>query len=256
MSGWTLGLATVLGLALATGWTEAGLAASYEAGPVRDGGGITGVVRFSGTVPPPKRFELRRAPDRGYCGALSDGSGARTLREVAVDAHGGLKDVVVTVEGVERGKPFELRETRLEANVCQFLPFVSVLRDRAPLTVMNLDPVAHDLQVYERDRDHVVIMFHRPSLTGSGTTGLIRMTGARREMVMQCGMHPYMRAHGLAVDNPYYAVSARDGSFAIADLPAGTYRVRAWHPVLGVQEREVTVRAGEATEVPWTFGAP
>ena len=52
-----------------------------------------------------------------------------------------MKDVVVTVEGIEKGKPFEFTETKLEANICQFIPFVSVMRENfILLTVKNLDP--------------------------------------------------------------------------------------------------------------------
>lgn len=252
MKGLCIGRYLALGLALWTGWGSS--ASAYEAVSVAEGGTVRGTVRFSGTLPPVKLFELRRVPDRAYCGALSDGSGYRPLREVAVDAEGGLQDAVVTIEGIQKGKPFVLQETKLEANVCQFLPFVSVLRDRSPLTVTNLDPVSHDLQVYERDQGHVFIMFHRPSLTRTGTTDQVKLTGGRREMVMQCGMHPFMQAHGLAVDNPYYAVTGRDGSFTIADLPPGTYKIRAWHPILGVQEQEVTVPANGTTtlDVPLT----
>ena len=50
---------------------------------VSNGGTITGMVQFSGELPPPISFELRRYPDRVYCGVLSDGSGYRLLREVA-----------------------------------------------------------------------------------------------------------------------------------------------------------------------------
>ncbi len=240
---WSFCLAVSLTLMLG-----AAPARAYEEAAVVDGGTITGSVTFAGPEPPLQRFALRRSPDRAYCGALSDGSGYRLLREVAVSAEGGLQDVVVRVEGVQRGKPFTLQGTTLEANVCQFIPFVSVVRDRHPLTVTNLDPVAHDLQVYERDEEHVFIIFHRPSLTRTGTTDQIKLTGARREMTMQCGMHPFMQAHGLAVENPYYAVTGRDGTFAIGDVPPGIYRVTAWHPALGEQQQELVVSAkGTAT---------
>ena len=85
-----------------------------------------------------------------------------------------MKDVVVTIEGIEKGKPFEFTETKLEANICQFIPFVSVMRENHPLTVKNLDQVSHDLQIYERDQEHVFIMFHRPALTKSGTSDIIK----------------------------------------------------------------------------------
>ena len=228
-------------------------AEAYKEGPVTNGGTVKGTVRFEGTVPPSKAFELWRAPDREFCGALSGGTEFRILREVVVGEGNALKDVVITIEDVAQGKPFELKETKLDANICQFLPFVSVVRDQHPMTIFNLDPVSHDLQVYERDREHVNIMFHRPAITKTGTTGRIAFTGDRSEMTMQCGKHPYMQAHGLAVENPYYAVTGPDGAYEISNLPPGTYQIRAWHPVLPAQEQEVTVSPDGSKAVEFTF---
>ena len=68
-------------------------------------------------------------------------------------------------------------------------------------------------------------------------------------------MHPYMQNWGYAIDNPYYAVTNLNGSFAIVDLPAGTYRIKAWHPILGAQERELTVKPNETVSLDLSFGA-
>ena len=228
---------------------------AYEATTVSNGGTVTGTVQLSGDPPPPTGFELRRYPDREYCGALSDGSGYRFLREVAVGPAQGLKDVIVTIQGIEKGKPFEFEETKLETNICQFIPFVSVMRDQHPLVVKNLDGVSHDLQFYEREWEHIFMMFHRPALTREGTRDIIRFTGNRRGVIMQCGMHPYMQGHGLAVDNPYYAITGLEGVFAIPDLPAGTYRIKAWHPILGEQVQEVTVVANGTASSDFLFKA-
>jgi hypothetical protein len=228
---------------------------AYEESTVSNGGTVMGTVQFSGELPPPTPFELRRYYDRVYCGAISDGSGYRLLREVSVGAQQGLKDVIVTVEGIEKGKPFEFAETNLEANICQFVPFVSVMRENHPLTVKNLDQVSHDLQIYERDQEHVFIMFHRPALTKAGTSDIIKFTGSRRDVTMQCGMHPFMQGHGLAVDNPYYAITGLEGTFAIKDLPSGRYRIKAWHPTLGEKVQDVTVAENGTASLGFSFEA-
>lgn len=246
-------LRLVMGLAVWLVWIGQG--AAYEVAPVLNGGTVAGTVTFTGEVPPAKSFELRRAPDPTFCGAFSDGLGYRLLREVVVGQAGRLQDVVVMIEGVLAGKPFVWQETRLETNICQFVPFVSVVRDHHPITVTNLDPVSHDLQVYERDDEHVFIMLHRPALTNTGTTDVIKFTGERREITMQCGMHPYMQGHGVAVNNPYYAVTRLDGTFTIKDLPSGVYRVRAWHPILGTQEQQIAIEAGGTASLGFTFHA-
>ncbi|HSF68186.1 MAG TPA: carboxypeptidase regulatory-like domain-containing protein [Nitrospiraceae bacterium] len=216
-------------------------ASAYDTVVVADGAALRGTVTFKGAVPEPKAFELRRYPDRVFCGAISDGDGHRFLKEVNVGEGGGLKDVVVVVEGVPSGKPFTFTSAQVEANVCQFLPFVTVVSDKRQVTVANRDPVSHDIQGYAYDQAGVDIVLHRPSLKATGTTDIVNLVKGRKIFTMQCGMHPYMQNWGYAIDNPYYAVTDANGSFVISDLPPGTYRVKAWHPVLGVQERELTI---------------
>jgi len=245
---------TMMGLCLGVvahvcmGFGVLGPASAYDTVVVEAGAVLRGTVTFQGTVPASKEFELRRYPDQVFCGAISDGDGHRFLKGVNVGQGGGLKDVVVVVEGVRSGKPFTFTSAQIEANVCQFLPFVTVVSDKRQLTVTNLDPVSHDIQGYAYDQAGVNIVLHRPSLKATGTTDIVHLVKGRKIFTMQCGMHPYMQNWGYAIDNPYYAVTAPDGSFFIGDLLPGTYTVKAWHPILGVQEREVTVEPnGTAT---------
>jgi len=230
-------------------------ASAYEAVVVADGAVLQGTVTFLGTAPEPKGFELRRFPDRMFCGAISDGEGRRLLKEVNVGQGGGLKDVVVVVEGVRSGKPFTFTNAQVEANVCQFLPFVTVVSDKRQLTVTNRDPVSHDIQGYAYDQSGVDIVLHRPSLKATGTTDIVHLVKGRKVFTMQCGMHPYMQNWGYAIDNPYYAVTDQDGSFSIGDLPPGTYHVKAWHPILGLQERELTLEPNGAVTLDVRFDA-
>lgn len=241
----------VLGVALlATGadWSEA-----YETVPVTNGGTLQGKVLFKGTPPPPKVFELWRFPDKVFCGGISDEKGLRLLREVIVGQDGGQKDVVVVIEGVKKGKPFTFTSAQMEANVCQFLPFVSVVSDKRQITVANRDPVAHDIQGYAYDQSGIDIVLHRAALDKRGTTDVVNLTKGRKVFTMQCGRHSYMQSWGYAIDNPYHAVTNLDGAFAIGDLPPGKYKVKAWHPILGSQEREITIIPSGSTSLEFTF---
>jgi hypothetical protein len=228
---------------------------AYESETVTNGATVQGTITFTGIVPAPKTFEMRRYYDREYCAALSDGKGYRLLKEVNVGSDGGLKDVVVVVEGIEKGKPFTFTDAEVEASLCQFLPFVTVVSDKRRVTVFNRDPVSHDIQGYAYDQSGVDIVMHRPALHVSGTTDIVQLVKGRKVFTMQCGMHPYMQSWGYAIDNPYYAVTGPDGSFAIGDLPAGTYHVKAWHPILGVQEQDVTVKSNGTATLDLQFAA-
>jgi hypothetical protein len=228
---------------------------AYASETVTNGATLQGKITFTGTVPEPKVFELRRYYDREYCAALSDGKGHRLLKEVNIGSDGGLRDVVVVVEGIEKGKPFTFTDAEVEASLCQFLPFVTVVSDKRRVTVFNRDPVSHDIQGYAYDQSGVDIVMHRPALHVSGTTDIVQLVKGRKVFTMQCGMHPYMQNWGYAIDNPYYAVTGPNGSFTIGDLPAGTYHIRAWHPILGTQERDVTVTSNGTTTLDLLFEA-
>ena len=208
-------------------------AGAYESGTVENGAVVRGKVTFTGTVPDPKEFELRRSPDREFCSAVSDGNGHRLLKEVTIGPGGGLKDVVVVLEGVERGKPFTFTDAEVEASLCQFLPFVTVVSDKRRVTVFNRDPVLHDIQGYAYNQAGVDIVLHRPALHESGTTDIVKLVKGRKVFTMQCGMHPYMQSWGYAIDNPYYAVTDLNGSFAIGDIPAGTIPHQGLAPDFG-----------------------
>jgi hypothetical protein len=49
-------------------------------------------------------------------------------------------------------------------------------------------------------------MYHK-HLAGEPMKQLVGMTKGRRVFVMQCGFHAYMESWGLAMENPYYALT-------------------------------------------------
>ena len=57
-----------------------------------------------------------------------------------------------------------------------------------------------------------------------------------------------MSAVIVTVETPYFAVSAPDGTYAIENVPAGTYRLHLWHersdePQLAAESRVVSVES-------------
>ena len=58
------------------------------------------------------------------------------------------------------------------------------------------------------------------------------------------------------VGNPYYALSATDGTFEITDVPPGNYTLVANQAYTGPIEVAVTVKAGETAKIPVELAAP
>jgi hypothetical protein len=64
-----------------------------------------------------------------------------------------------------------------------------------------------------------------------------------------------MKAYIAVFDNPYYAVTGKDGSFTIKNVPPGTYTVTAWQESFGSMDQSVTVGPSESKTVTLTYKA-
>lgn len=258
------------------GWLMLGLSVAwaYEEIQVTDGGTITGKVTMVGAKPTPKGFNLITFPDPVYCGRISTGTGWRILHEFTLARDGGLQGAVVLLTDATKGKPFKFEPPTIEARDCRLLPFVIEVKDRSEVNVVNMDPVFHDIQAYETSHLGPRVLFNTPlpmnphhkhnvgadsheHLAGQPMKEVIRMTKGRRIFVMQCGFHAYMESWGLAVDNPYYAITQADGTFSLRDVPPGDYTLVAWHPGVGTMtEQKVTVPAMQMVKADFVFESP
>jgi hypothetical protein len=70
---------------------------------------------------------------------------------------------------------------------------------------------------------------------------------------VKCNIHSWMHAYIGVTDNPYYAVSARDGTFTIPNLPPGTYTLSVWHEKLGTQQQTITVTPSGTVQANFKF---
>ena len=64
-----------------------------------------------------------------------------------------------------------------------------------------------------------------------------------------CDIHSNMEGFVLVVPSSWFARPAEDGSFELPAVPAGSYRLVAWHPDLGTRALSVTVEENETRSV-------
>jgi len=81
---------------------------------------------------------------------------------------------------------------------------------------------------------------------------------AREEIAIpvKCNVHPWMRSYIAVFKHPFFAVTGKDGSFDLRNLPPGDYTVQAWHEKLGTMTQKITVAPGEAKSIDFVFKAP
>jgi len=63
------------------------------------------------------------------------------------------------------------------------------------------------------------------------------------EVALLCNVHAEMSAYVIVVETPYFAVSTKDGSYTIRNVPPGKYVLKTWHEKLKSQTKEVEVPA-------------
>jgi len=253
---------------------------SYEEVSVTDGGRVVGTITIDGQVPKPKGYNLTTLPDQFYCGRISDGQGWRILQPFQVGPGGEFRDVVVYLDGIDKGKPFvEKTVPQIDAKDCLFVPFTTVVRDDQSVTVVNMDPVMHDIQAYETSHLGARVLFNVPlpmnpqhprnfkdrsdagmyhkHMAGPPMKQLVNLSKGRRIFVMQCGFHAYMESWGLAVTNPYFAKTDEQGRFTLTDVPPGTYKLVVWHPYVRTPvEQTVTIGPKGTVEAQIAVPAP
>lgn len=250
---------------------------SYTEISVGNGGSLKGKVTLLGDKPRPMAMNLVTIPDAVYCGRISTGTGWRIVEDFIIGPDGSLKDAVVMLKDIEKGKAFTLQKVEVEAIDCDFLPFVNVIKDRDELTVINMDPIEHDIQGYETARERGArILFNRPlpmnpfhkvmglfgenahtHLPGKPMVEKIHLRKNRNIFVMQCGFHPYMFSWGVVLDNPYYSITKEDGVFELSDIPPGEYKVVVWHPGMKTYlEETAKIEAGKTSTVNFQYTSP
>ncbi len=69
-----------------------------------------------------------------------------------------------------------------------------------------------------------------------------------------CAIHSQMHCIILVVPNPFFAKVDANQRFAIKNVPAGTYKLRAWHERLPGLTKEVVVPAEGEVRVDFTLG--
>lgn len=211
-----------------------------------DTAAVTGKVLFSGT-PPKRRVILTDADPQ--CSADHP-----LLNEtVIVNDNGTLRNVFVYVKTGLEGKTFPVPPEPVVLNQkgCQYQPHVLGLQVGQTLLINNSDPTFHTIHGMPTQNEE----FNDAQPSGAAA---LKHTFAKPEVMMKfkCEVHPWMTAHIGVLPHPFFSVTGDDGTFAIKNLPAGTYVIEAWHEKYGTQTATITVADGETKSTEFTFSPP
>jgi plastocyanin len=206
-------------------------------------GSVSGVVSFKGAAPKAKPLDMTADPG---CPTTPQPSDA-----VMVNS-GKLANVFIYVkEGLPQGNfAVPAEPVILDQKGCRYSPHMLGIMAGQPLKITNTDTADHNIH----DMPSKNQAFNESQMP---TDKPITKTFTTPEMMIavQCNQHPWMRAYINVMANPYFAVSAADGSYAIKNLPPGEYTLTAVHEKFGEQTMKVKVSSKMDTDARFGFTA-
>lgn len=206
---------------LLAGATWASGAAAYDTVEVVNPATVSGRVVIG------PGLEIDRKQDTFASPALF-GHPREIMRDLQVDAAGGVAGALVVVIDAGRGRPALPRPLELLNEDLAFQPRMQATAPGADLAIVNKDEVFHNVHAYQHRRNLFNFAMPRVDVV---LHERLRRTGL---IAIRCDVsHEWMTAFIYVAPHPYVAVTDGAGRFRIAGLPPGDYHLAAWHEWLG-----------------------
>jgi hypothetical protein len=168
----------------------------------------------------------------------------REVDQILLGPDKAVRQAVVYLKAVANGKAWEkpAKTPVIENLNCDFQPHVQVV-PVGDVEIVNSDPVLHNTHGFldKRTVFNVALPYQGVRIEKRlGRPGMVRV---------ECDAHGWMLGWIYVADNPYYAVTAKDGTFALTNVPPGSYTLVTWQQYTGGVETPVTVKAKDTTAV-------
>jgi plastocyanin len=186
-------------------------------------GDLEGQFLFKGTPPTPAKITPNK--DVEVCGK-------HQLTEEALvvnPENKGIANVFVYLMDTAKPKihPDYDKDARASIEIdnqnCRFAPHVQGIRVGQTLLVGNKDPIGHNTKA-----DFFNNTAFNDLIPAGGS---IKKTFTKAETTpsaISCSIHPWMNGYLLIREDPYFAMSDKDGKFVIKNLPAGEHTFVVW----------------------------
>jgi plastocyanin len=157
-----------------------------------------------------------------------------------------VEDTVIVFDPLDAKPPATEDEASIDQINKRFVPRVSVVRTGTQVTFPNSDRIRHQVYSFSKPKQFTLKLY-----AGSPKTPItFDQPGL---VVLGCNIHDNMVAFVGVVDSPYFSKTTSAGT-ATLTLPAGRYRLRAWHPyaLAAIPPQEIKVTAA-ALGIPLTI---
>src|SRR5260221_7981527 len=164
-----------------------------------------------------------------------------------------MRDFVVYIEGpanwvvVPPEKPIQVVTQRVLQKGAIFSPHVLPLVVGTTVEWPNNDDILHNVFSVSESNPFDLGLYKSPKVE--------HWTFKKPGRVdVFCSIHTRMSCILLVLENPCYATANEKGAYSIAKVPAGTYRLKAWHERLPSQVKPITVPEQGEVRADFTLG--
>jgi plastocyanin len=203
---------------------------------------VKGTVKFDGTAPKASKIDMSQDP----------GCKGTNEAENVVVSGGDLANVFVYVKDGLGNRTFDTPKDPvvLEQKGCQYHPHVLGVMAGQTVDIKNADPTTHNIHPTPKDN-------REWNESQPPSSADIQKNFAREEIMLpvKCNQHPWMKMYVNVVKSPFFAVTAKDGTYEIKGLPPGDYTIAFVHEKLGEQDQKVTVAPKDTKTVDQSFKA-
>lgn len=211
-----------------------------------DEGTITGKISFDGAPPAGKKIDMSQDAN------CANSAGDKTTDDVLV-ADGKLGNVFVYLKGGPVDKfsfPTPSDPVVLDQQGCRYHPRVLGIQTNQTLKVTNSDSTTHNIHPSPK------VNQEWNQMQAQGAPAIEKQFGRAETLIpVKCNQHPWMKANVGVLGHPCFAVSAKDGTYTIKNVPPGTYTLVFFHEVFGEQTQQVTIAAKESKTQDITYKA-
>jgi len=129
--------------------------------------------------------------------------------------------IVVYVEDIP-GMNFSLPQTNpnIDQKAKEFVPHVLPVQVGSTVDFYNSDQMEHTVLSPDNEGYDLGKWPH-----GEKRSYTFKQTGVYAQL---CKLHPEMSAFIVVVKTPYFAMTDKEGKFAIRDVPPGSYKLKVW----------------------------
>lgn len=227
----------------------------YEVVSVTDGATIKGYVRFTGSQPQDEIIKIDRDPE--VCGS------EKATRKYLI-SNGAVKNAVVWLEGVKKGKALTPKDVEITVKKCEVEPLVNIGFVGGKFVFKNEDPILHTLQL-KLGLEYHKTLSQRPLEDGATIYNIAlpkkgmkvakpikeyhSYSVERGYVRIKSNAHGWLRGYVFVFGHPYGTVTDEGGFFNIQGIPPGEYTLMVWHEGFGFKEVKISLKKGETKDV-------